>query len=81
MKPFVGLPRQDGLVSCSYAAGLDTPGCPAPTTVHIIGRADGWGWVALDSCDPHAPIAAASCAEIADIHPAEGCAGEHHAPA
>lgn len=80
MKPFVGLPT-DAAPGCAYAADLDQPGCGQPVTVHIIGRAEGWGWVALSSCGSHAPIAAAGCAEVADIHPAAGCTGDHRAPA
>ncbi|MFF3867370.1 hypothetical protein [Micromonospora sp. NPDC001898] len=79
MKPFVGLPADD-LPGCSYAASLDQEACTAPATVHIIGRAAGWGWVALNSCDEHRPIAVAGCVDLADVHPAAGCSGEHYAP-
>ncbi|MBM0275343.1 hypothetical protein [Micromonospora tarensis] len=79
MKPFVGAPTVDA--GCAYSADLDQPACGQPVTVHVIGRAEGWGWVSLKSCAEHAPVAVAGCVEIGDIHPAEGCSGEHHAPA
>ncbi|MEU7677935.1 hypothetical protein AB0C42_24345 [Micromonospora taraxaci] len=76
-KPFVGLPTTTDTAGCAYAADLDMPGCGQPAAVHVIGRAEGWGWVALNTCGAHLPIAKAGCAEIADEHPAEGCNGEH----
>ncbi|WP_194821287.1 hypothetical protein [Micromonospora sp. S-DT3-3-22] len=79
MKPFVGLPS-DTADGCAYAADLDAPPCTQAATVHIIGRAPGWGWVALPSCDDHQAIAEAGCADVADVHPAAGCSGEHYAP-
>ena len=77
-KPFVGLPTIPGGAGCAYAADLDQPSCDQDVTVHVIGRAEGWGWVALNTCGDHLGIARAGCAEIADEHPAEGCNGEHH---
>lgn len=78
-RPFVGLPSTtDGV--CTYAAHLDQPLCGVPATVHVLGRAGGWGLVNLPTCDDHLSIARAGCAEIADEHPAEGCDGEHYAP-
>lgn len=78
--PFVGLPSAPLATGCAYAADLDQPPCGQPVTVHLVGRAEGWGWVGLNTCAGHLSIARAGCAEIADEHPAEGCNGEHFAP-
>ncbi len=81
-KPFVGLPAEGvDTATCSYAADLDQPGCGQDVTAHVIGWAQGWGWVALNTCGGHQRIAEAGCVYVADVHPADGCAGEHSAPA
>ncbi|GIH70314.1 hypothetical protein [Sphaerimonospora thailandensis] len=80
MTSFVGLPTPPGAAGCAFAPDIDREGCVEPATVHVIGRAEGWGWVALHTCGAHLSIAKAGCVEIADEHPAEGCSGEHYAP-
>ncbi|MBM0279672.1 hypothetical protein [Micromonospora tarensis] len=79
MKPFVGLPVAEA-ATCAYSADLDQPACGQPTTVHVLGWAEGWGWVVLNTCAGHLDIAKAGCAVIGGEHPAAGCSGEHHVP-
>lgn len=76
MKPFVGLPSAPGLTGCAYGLDIDSDTCGKPVTVHITGRAEGWGWIRLVSCDAHRSIAEASCVEVADVHAAKDCTCE-----
>jgi hypothetical protein len=56
--PFVGLPTEVG--GCAFSVELDSEPCGKPPTLHIQVRAEGWGTVALDTCDEHAGLARAS---------------------
>ncbi len=81
MRPFVGPPTDAPTTAgCAYSAALNEPACGAPIAYHLIGRSGAWGWVALYACRIHLAPAEAACVEIADVHPAAGCAGEHYAP-
>lgn len=71
IEPFVGLPT-DGH-GCSFSLGLDTPACGAPSTVHILSEAPGWGPVGLETCDAHSDIARAAGAVIAEHAYGPGC--------
>ncbi|MEV2239453.1 hypothetical protein [Micromonospora sp. NPDC049891] len=80
-RPFVGLPTaEDRSTECTYSADLDKPSCGQPATQHVVGRAEGWGWVFLNTCTDHLSIAVAGCAEVGDVHAAEGCPGVHYEP-
>jgi hypothetical protein len=80
-RPFVGLPAAEDLAGeCTYSADLDKPACGQTVTHHVVGRAEGWGWVLLNTCADHLPIAVAGCAEVGDVHAAEDCSGVHYEP-
>lgn len=80
-RPFVGPPAADDRAGeCDYSADLDKPACGQPVTSHVIGRAGGWGWVSLNTCADHLPVAVAGCLEVGDVHAAEGCSGVHYQP-
>ncbi|MFI2663204.1 hypothetical protein [Micromonospora carbonacea] len=81
-RAFVGLPAAEDLVGeCTYSAAIDKPACGQPAAHHVVGRAEGWGWVSLNACSDHLSIAVAGCAEVRDVHGAEGCSGVHYKPA
>ncbi|WP_328344913.1 hypothetical protein [Micromonospora sp. NBC_00421] len=80
-RTFVGLPTVGGQdAACAYSPDIDKPACGQEVTHHVIGRSEGWGWVALNTCADHLPFAVAACA-VLDVHTAGGCSGVHHEPA
>lgn len=66
-RPFVGAPTiASG--GCAFGAALDGQICGQPCTTHLAVQAQGWGLVALSTCDAHVAVARATGQMLAE-HP------------